>query len=152
MVYRLLGWNAPVFAGRTCVGVSPFGDLSTKEFVFFVSKLSSGSVPLIPPFFVQLLEGPGPRALPVVSCFILQAAIVAYFCRMSVEAMFFPASSSSIRGGKDDYQPRGGGQWAEPWLHPTRPPVSWGGKQAVLQLHLFGFDGFGAAFDAASRH
>jgi hypothetical protein len=100
MVYRLLGWNAPVFAGRTCVGVSPFGDLSTKEFVFFVSKLSSGSVPLIPPFFVQLLEGPGPRALPVVSCFILQAAIVAYFCGMSVEATFFPASSSCIRGGR----------------------------------------------------
>jgi hypothetical protein len=98
MVYHLLGWNAPVFAERTCVGVSPFGDLSAEEFMFFVSKLSSGSVPSIPSFFVQLLKGPGPRALPVVSCFILQAAIVAYFRGMSVEAMFFLASSSSIRG------------------------------------------------------
>jgi hypothetical protein len=95
MVYRLLGWNTPVFAGRTCVGVSPFGDLSAEEFVFFISKLSSGSIPSIPSFFVQLLEGPGLRALPVVSCFILQAAIV---CGMSVEATFFPASSSSIQG------------------------------------------------------
>jgi hypothetical protein len=149
MVYRLLGWNVPVFAGRTCVGVSPFGDLSAEELVFFVSKLSSELVPSIPSFFVQLLEGPGPRALPVVSCFILQAATVAYFRGMSVEATFFPASSSSI-GGKDDYQPRGGGQRAEPRLHPTRAPVSWGGKRAVLRLHLFGFDGFGGASDAAS--
>jgi hypothetical protein len=65
MVYHLLGWNAPVFAGRTCVGVSPFGNLPAEELVFFVSKLSTGSVSSIPSFFVQLLEGPGPRALPV---------------------------------------------------------------------------------------
>jgi hypothetical protein len=26
-----------------------------------------------------------------------------------------------------------------------RPPSPWGGKRAVLRLHLFGFDGFGAA-------
>jgi hypothetical protein len=52
MVYRLLGWNAPIFAGRTCVGVSPFGDLFAEEFVFFVSELSNGSVPSIPSFFV----------------------------------------------------------------------------------------------------
>jgi hypothetical protein len=58
----------------------------------------NGSVPSIPSFFVQMLEGPGPRALPVGSCFILLAVIVAYFHGMSVEATFFPASSSSIRG------------------------------------------------------
>jgi hypothetical protein len=34
MVYRLLGWNAPVFAGRTCAGVSPLGGLSAEELVF----------------------------------------------------------------------------------------------------------------------
>ena len=147
MVHHLLGWNAPVFAGRTCVGVSPFGGLSAEELVFFVSKLSSGPVPSIPSFFVQLLEGLGPQALPVVSCFILQAAIVAYFRGMSVVATFFPASSSSIRG-VDDYQPRGGGQRAEPQLHPTCPPVSWGGKRAVMRLHLFSF---GGASDAASH-
>ena len=54
-------------------------------------------------------------------------------------------------GGKDDYQPRGGGQRAEPRLHPMRLPVSWGGKRAMLRLHLFGFDGFGAASAAVSR-
>jgi hypothetical protein len=33
-----------------------------------------------------------------VSCFILQAAIVAYLREVSVEATLLPASSSSIRG------------------------------------------------------
>jgi hypothetical protein len=54
--------------------------------------------------------------------------------------------------GKDDHQPCEGGQRAEPRLHPTRPSTLWGGKRAMLRLHLFGFDGFGAASNAASRH
>jgi hypothetical protein len=70
MVYRLLGWNTLVFAGRTCAGVSPLDDLSAKEFVFFVSKLPSGLALPIPSFFVQLLEGLGLQPLPVASCFI----------------------------------------------------------------------------------
>jgi hypothetical protein len=98
MVYRLLGWNAPVFAGRTCVEVSPLSDLSAKEFVFFVPKLPSGSVLSIPSFFVQLLEGFGPHPLPVASYFSLQVVIVAYLHEMSVEATLLPASSSIIRG------------------------------------------------------
>ena len=98
MVYRLLEWDVPVFAGRTCAGVSPLADLAAEEFVFFVSKLPSGLALLIPSFFVQLLEGLGPQPLPVVSCFILQAAIIAYLRGMSVEAALLPASSSSIWG------------------------------------------------------
>jgi hypothetical protein len=98
MVYHLLGWNTPVFARRACVGVSPLGDLSTEEFVFFVPKLPSGLALPIPSFFVQLLEGLGPQPLPVVSCFNLQVAIVAYLHGISVEATLLPASSSSIRG------------------------------------------------------
>jgi hypothetical protein len=144
-----LGWGVLAFAGRTCAGVSPLGDLAAKEFVFFVSKFPSGLALPIPSFFVQLLEGLGPQPLPVVSCFILQAAIVAYLRGMSVEVTLLPASSSSIRG-KDDHQPREGGQRAEPWLHPM-PPILWGGKRAMFWLHLFGFDGFGAASNAASR-
>jgi hypothetical protein len=54
-------------------------------------------------------------------------------------------------GGKADHQPREGGQWAEPRLHPTRLQLFGGGKRAVLRLHLFGFDGFGAASNADSR-
>jgi hypothetical protein len=46
----------------------------------------------------QLLEGLGPQPLPVVSCFILQATIVAYLHGMSVEATLLPASSTSIWG------------------------------------------------------
>jgi hypothetical protein len=53
-------------------------------------------------------------------------------------------------GGKDDYQPRGGEQQAEPRLYPSWPPTLWGGKRAVLWLHLLGFDGFGATCNAAS--
>jgi hypothetical protein len=100
MVYRPLGWNTSVFAGRTCAGVSLLSDLSAKEFVFFVSKLPSGLALPIPYFFVQLPEGLGLQPLPLVSCFILQAATVTYLRGMSVEATPLPASSSSIRGGR----------------------------------------------------
>jgi hypothetical protein len=48
-------------------------------------------------------------------------------------------------GGKDVHQPHESGQRAE------QPPTPWGGKQAVLELHLFGFDGFGAASNVASH-
>jgi hypothetical protein len=92
-----LGWGVLAFAGRTCAGVS-LGDLVAEEFVFFVSKLPSGLALPIPSFFMQLLEGLGLQPLPVVSCFILQAAIIAYLRGMSVEAMLLPASSSTIRG------------------------------------------------------
>jgi hypothetical protein len=33
---------------------------------------------------------------------------------------------------------------------PPPPPTLWGGKRAMLRLHLFGFDGLGAASNAAS--
>jgi hypothetical protein len=150
LVRNPLGWGVLAFAGRICVGVSPLDDLTAEEFVFFVSKLPSGLALPIPSFFVQLVEGLGLQPLPVASCFILQAAIIAYLHGMSVEAMLLPASSSSIRG-EDDYQPREGGQLAELRLHPSRPQLFWGGKRAVLWLHLFGFDGFGAASKAASH-
>jgi hypothetical protein len=91
-----IGWGVLAFAGRTCAGVSPLGDVTTEEFVFFVSKLPRGLALPIPSFFVQLPEGLGLQPLPVVSCFILQAAIIAYLCGMSVEATLLPASSSSI--------------------------------------------------------
>jgi hypothetical protein len=93
-----LGWDVLAFAGRTCADVSPLGDLSAEEFVFFVSKLPSGLALPIPSFFVQLLEGLGLQPLLMASCFILQVAIIAYLRGMSVEATLLPASSSSIRG------------------------------------------------------
>jgi hypothetical protein len=117
-----LGWGVLAFVGRTCVCVSPLSDLAVEEFVFFVSKLPSGLALPIPSFLVQLLEGLGLQPLPMVSCFILQAAIIAYLYGMSVEATLLPASSSSIRG-EDDYQPREGGHRAEPRLHPLHPPI-----------------------------
>jgi hypothetical protein len=67
LVRNPLGWGVLAFAGRTCVGVSPLGDIATEEFVFIVSKLSSGLALPIPSFFVQLLEGLGLQSLPMVS-------------------------------------------------------------------------------------
>jgi hypothetical protein len=96
LVRNPLGWSVLAFAGRIRVGVSPHGDLATREFVFFVSKLPSGLALPIPSFFVLLLERLGLQPLHVTPCFILQAAIIAYLRRMSVEATLLPASSSSI--------------------------------------------------------
>jgi hypothetical protein len=122
LVRNPLGWGVLAFAGRIRVGVSPHGYLSTGEFVFFVSKLPSGLALPIPSFFVLLLEGLGLQPLHVTPCFILQAAIIAYLRGMSMEATLLHASSSRIRG-KDDHQPREGGQWAEPRVHPSRPQL-----------------------------
>jgi hypothetical protein len=40
MVYRLLGWDAPAFGGRICVGAILPGELATREFVLFLSSTS----------------------------------------------------------------------------------------------------------------
>jgi hypothetical protein len=136
LVRNPLGWGMLAFAGRTCVGVSSLGDLAAEEFVFFVSKLPSELALSIPSFLVQLLEGLGLQPLLVVSCFILQAAIIAYLCGMFVEATLLPTSSSSIRG-EDDYQPREGGQRAEPRLHPSRPPILFGWEASRVAAPSF---------------
>jgi hypothetical protein len=51
LVRNLLGWGAPVFVGRICVGASAHGDLTAGEFVIFVFNLPSGLVLPIFPFF-----------------------------------------------------------------------------------------------------
>jgi hypothetical protein len=71
---------------------------TAREFVFFVSNLPDGLALPISSFFVLPLEELGLHPQHFTPCFILQAAIVAYLCRMSVEATLLPASSSSIRG------------------------------------------------------
>jgi hypothetical protein len=98
LVRNPLGWGVLAFAGRIRVGVSPHDDLNVGEFVFFVSKLPSGLALPNPSFLVLLLEGLGLQPLHITPCFILQAAIIAYLCGMSVEATVLPASSSSIQG------------------------------------------------------
>jgi hypothetical protein len=98
LVRNPLRWGVLAFAGRIRVGVSPHDDLNVGEFVFFVSKLSSGLALPNPSFLVLLLEGLGLQPLHITPCFILQAAIIAYLCGMSVEATVLPASSSSIQG------------------------------------------------------
>jgi hypothetical protein len=56
LVRNLLGWGAPVFAGRIRTGATPLGDLTAEEFVLFVYYLSCGLALLISPFFLLLLE------------------------------------------------------------------------------------------------
>jgi hypothetical protein len=98
LVRNLLGWGVSAFAGKIYVGASARGDLTVGEFMLFVSNLPSGLVLPISSFFVLLLEELGLQPQHVTPCFILQAAIIAYLRRMSVEATLLPASSSSIRG------------------------------------------------------
>jgi hypothetical protein len=98
LVRNLFGWGVSAFAGRIRVGVCSYGDLAAGEFVFFISKLPSGLALPIPSFFMLLLGGLGLQLLHVTPCFILQAAIIAYLCGISVEATLLPASSSSIQG------------------------------------------------------
>jgi hypothetical protein len=56
LVRNLLGWSAPVHAGRIRAGATPLGDLAAGEFVLFVSYLSYGLALSISPFFLVLLE------------------------------------------------------------------------------------------------
>jgi hypothetical protein len=97
LVHNLLGWGAPAFARRIRVGASPHGDLAAREFVLFVSNLSCGLALPIMSFFMLLLEELGLQPQHFTPCFILQATIIAYLCKMFVGATLLPASSSSIR-------------------------------------------------------
>jgi hypothetical protein len=97
LVRNLFGWGVSAFAGRIRVGVCSYGDLAAGEFVFFISKLPSGLALPIPSFFMLLLGGLGLQLLHVTPCFILQAAIIAYLCGISVEATLLPASSSLVK-------------------------------------------------------
>jgi hypothetical protein len=98
LVRNLLGWGAPAFVERICVGASTHNDLTTGGFMLFVSNHPSGLALPISSFFVLLLEELGLHPQHVTPCFILQAAIITYLCRLSAEATLLPASSSSIRG------------------------------------------------------
>jgi hypothetical protein len=51
LVRNLLGRGAPAFVGRICVSASAHGDLTTGEFMLFISNLPSGLVLPILPFF-----------------------------------------------------------------------------------------------------
>jgi hypothetical protein len=84
LVRNLLGWGAPAFAGRIRVDASPHDDLAAGEFVLFVSNLSCGLALPISSFFVLLLEELGLQPQHFTPCFILQATIIAYHCKMFV--------------------------------------------------------------------
>jgi hypothetical protein len=71
LVCNLLGWGAPAFARRICVGASPHGDITAGEFVLFISNLPSGLVLPISSFFVLLLEELGLQPQHFTPCFIL---------------------------------------------------------------------------------
>jgi hypothetical protein len=110
LVRNLLGWGAPAFAGRIRVGASSLGDLATGEFMLFVSNFPCGLALLISSFFVMLLEELCLQPQHFTPCFILQAAVFAYFCEMSVGVTLLPPTF----GRKGVVQrPSGGGKRAE---------------------------------------
>jgi hypothetical protein len=80
----LLGWSAPSHARRIQAGASPLGDLTTGEFVLFVSYISCGLALPISPFFMLLLEEFGLQLQHLTPHSILQAAIFAHLCEMFV--------------------------------------------------------------------
>jgi hypothetical protein len=51
LVRNLLRWDASTFVGSICVSASAHGDLTTGEFMLFVSNLPSGLVQPISSFF-----------------------------------------------------------------------------------------------------
>jgi hypothetical protein len=81
LVRHLLGWSAPVHAGRIRAGATPLGDLAAGEFVLFVS---CGSALPISPFFLLLLEELGLHLQHLTPHSILQAAIFVHLCEMFV--------------------------------------------------------------------
>jgi hypothetical protein len=82
LVRHLLGWSAPVHAGRIHAGTTPLGDLAAGEFVLFVSYLSCGLALPISPFFLLLLEELGLQLQHLTPHSILQAAIFVHLCEM----------------------------------------------------------------------
>jgi hypothetical protein len=84
LVRNLLGWSAPVLAGRIHAGATPLGDLATGEFVLFVSYLSCGLALPISPFFLLLLEEFGLQLQHLMPHSFLQAAIFVHLCKMFV--------------------------------------------------------------------
>jgi hypothetical protein len=89
LVRNLLGWSAPVFAGRIRAGATPIGDLAAGEFVLFVSYLSCGLALPISPFFLLLLKEIGLQLQHLTLHSILQAAIFAHLCEMFVGVALF---------------------------------------------------------------
>jgi hypothetical protein len=84
LVRNLLGWSAPVHAGRIRVGTTPLDDLAAGEFVLFVSYLSCGLALPILPFFLLLLEEFGLQHQHLTPHSILQEAIFVHLCEMFV--------------------------------------------------------------------
>jgi hypothetical protein len=107
LVRNLLRWGVPAFAGRICVGASPLSDLAARKFVLFVSNHPYGLVLPISSFFVLLLEELGLQPQHFTPRFILQVAIFAYLCVMSMGATLLPPAF----GQKGVVQrPSGGGK------------------------------------------
>jgi hypothetical protein len=83
-VRNLLGWSAPVHAGRIRAVVTPLCDLVTGEFMLFVSYLSCGLALPISSFFLLLLEELGLQLQHLTPHSILQASIFVHLSEMFV--------------------------------------------------------------------
>jgi hypothetical protein len=84
LVHHLLGWSAPVHAGRIRAGTTPLGDLAAGEFMLFVSYVSCGLALPISPFFWLLLEELELQLQHLTPHSILQATIFVHLYEMFV--------------------------------------------------------------------
>jgi hypothetical protein len=89
LVRNLLGWSAPVHAGRIRADATPLGDLAAGEFVLFVTYLSYGLALPISPFFLLLLEEFRLQLQHLTPHSILQAAIFVHLYEMFVGVALF---------------------------------------------------------------
>jgi hypothetical protein len=150
LVRNLLGWCVSAFTGRICVGASPHGNLhrqrvcvlrlqsprrvGTADFVF-LRAAAGGTWPPSSALHALLHSSGGHRRLPLQDVRGGDAPS-RFFLQHSGGRMFtsFVKVDSGLSYGSI-----------------PRAPTPWGGKRAVLRLHLFGFDSFGAASNATSR-
>jgi hypothetical protein len=122
LVRNLLGWGVSAFARKICVGASPHGDLTVREFVFFVSNLPSGLALLIPLSSCYCSRGLASNlnTLRPTSSFRRPSSPTSARCLQG--RRFFPLLPPAF-GGKEVHQPCEGGQRAELRLHPSRPQL-----------------------------
>jgi hypothetical protein len=136
LVRNLLGWGAPAFVERICVGASTHNDLTTGGFMLFVSNH-----PVVWRCRFRLSSCCCWRSLASTlntlrpaSSFRRPSSPTSAGCPRRRRS--FPLLPPAF-GGKDVPQPREGGQWAEPRLHPSCPqPLGVGSEPCCGSISL----------------
>jgi hypothetical protein len=123
MVYRLLGWNVPVFAGRTCAAISLLStNFPPKSLCSLFPNSPAGWFYRSHLFLCGCWRGLASSLYPWRSASSFRRPSSPTSAGFPWRRRSFPLLPSAFRG-KDDHQPREGGRRAEPRLHPSRPQL-----------------------------